>query len=79
MATKAKETCLIPGCTREAGSHGQCKSCQNATRNLIKRGKTTWEKMEKKGYAKPLKIVSRVKAALGMSQQRAPKRKAVKG
>lgn len=57
--------CLVPGCTNEALCRGQCQSDYKASVKLVKAKKTTWEKLEKRGFAKP-PLKGRVKVALGL-------------
>ena len=56
----AKPICLVPGCGREAKIRGLCARCCTAARAQIKKGKTTWAKLEELGLAIPPK-----KAAFG--------------
>lgn len=41
------------GCQREAKTRGCCSCCYQRFRSLVKRGKTTWAKLEKAGKVKP--------------------------
>ena len=53
--TEAKAICLVPGCGREAKIRGLCGRCCTAARAQIKKGKTTWAKLEELGLAIPAK------------------------
>ena len=50
-----KPACIVDGCTRETrgGSRGMCINHYAVKQDLVKRGKTTWEELEKEGKAKP--------------------------
>ena len=45
----------MPGCGREAKIRGLCGRCGTAARAQIKKGKTTWAKLEELGLAIPPK------------------------
>ena len=47
------KVCLVPGCGREAKIRGLCGRCGTAARAQIKKGKTTWAKLEELGLATP--------------------------
>ena len=44
-----KVICLVPGCTADEFSRGLCVTHYQNARRLIKRGKTSWEKLESLG------------------------------
>lgn len=46
---KEKKPCLRPNCGRPAHSRGLCRYCYKAADTLIKQGRTTWERLEKRG------------------------------
>lgn len=50
-----KPACLSPGCDRDTygGSRGLCLSHYAVKQSLVKRGRTTWEELEKNGLTKP--------------------------
>ncbi len=41
--------CIYPGCERERVSRGLCNSHYNLATKLVKKGETSWEKMEAAG------------------------------
>lgn len=52
--------CLTPECPRKfggeqesKGGRGLCSHCHQAASNLVKKGVTTWEELEKLGLANP--------------------------
>lgn len=48
--------CLNPAhADREATSRGLCKTCEQSARALIKKGQTSWQKLEASGRALPIK------------------------
>ena len=57
---ESKPICVVPGCGCEAKIRGLCGRCCTAARAQIKKGKTTWAKLEELGLAIPPK-----KAAFG--------------
>ena len=50
-----KVLCLVPGCGREGKIRGLCGRCCTSARMQIKKGRTSWEQLEKLGLAKPAK------------------------
>lgn len=46
------EKCLNPECQNQDYIRGLCSSCYSSAYGLIKRGKTTWEKLIAEGKAK---------------------------
>jgi hypothetical protein len=48
--------CTIEGCKNDTygGSRGMCINHYSANHNMVKRGRTTWEELERQGIAKPL-------------------------
>jgi hypothetical protein len=52
---ESKPICLVPGCGREAKIRGLCGRCSTAARAQIKKGTTTWAKLEELGLAIPPK------------------------
>ena len=52
---KSKPVCLVPGCGRLSTIRGLCGRCCTAARAQIKKGKTTWAKLEELGLAIPPK------------------------
>lgn len=60
---ESKPICLVPGCGREAKIRGLCGRCCTAARAQIKKGKTTWAKLEELGLAAEPK-----KAAFGAGE-----------
>lgn len=51
-ATNAGLACIVPGCDRPAMSRGLCEGCYNKARELVKYGRTTWEKLVSMGLAR---------------------------
>lgn len=50
----AKAKCVRPGCKNKAnGWRGLCKHCYSAAHHLVYQGRTTWQELESKGFAKP--------------------------
>lgn len=50
-----KPACIVPGCEKDTygGSRGMCLSHYAVKQDLVKRGRTTWEQLEKEGKALP--------------------------
>ena len=47
-----KTTCLFPECKKIINSRGLCTTHYRSARELIKKGKITWEELEKMGKSK---------------------------
>ncbi len=50
-----KNKCLIDGCDEIQNTRGMCNLDYQLACRIIKEKKTTWEELEEKGMAKPLK------------------------
>jgi hypothetical protein len=50
---KPRTKCLNLDCCNAAASRGLCISCREVAQDLVKSGKTTWEKLEALDRAKP--------------------------
>ena len=50
----APDRCLNPDCEQPALAHGLCRTCYKAARYLIRKGLTSWKRLEAAGRAKPL-------------------------
>lgn len=50
-----KPACIVPGCVKDTygGSRGMCLNHYAVKQDLVKRGRTTWEQLEKEGKALP--------------------------
>lgn len=47
--------CLNPNHDREAMARGLCRNCYSTAAALIRKGRTTWEELERAGKALPNK------------------------
>ena len=47
------DKCLNPNCKRKARTRGLCGTCYVTAYNLVKKGRTTWAKLEASGKARP--------------------------
>lgn len=47
--------CLNPKCHRTAETRGLCSTCYTIARNAVRRGETTWAKLEAEGKVSPRK------------------------
>lgn len=50
---KTKPQCCVAGCSADAVTRGLCSKCYSSATALVKSKKTTWEELEKLGFAKP--------------------------
>ena len=54
---RAKKTkCCIDGCKNDAVRRGLCDACWRSANRAVNAEKTTWEKLEEQGLAKPLNV-----------------------
>lgn len=51
--------CRYPSCTRPSHCRGLCRSCHAQADRMVRRGKTTWAKLEQSG--KVTKLANRTK------------------
>lgn len=49
MRPKQKKKCLRPDCKSKMSCRGLCRVDYNLAYQLVRQGKTTWEKLEKAG------------------------------
>lgn len=50
-----EERCLNPKCHNKAEVRGVCGTCYAKIREMVSKGSTTWEKLEKAGAVLPRK------------------------
>ena len=48
-----KKNCITPNCKKETKTRGLCANCYMAARNVINKGVTSWEFLEKNNLALP--------------------------
>lgn len=53
--TDKAKTCLVPACCDTEYSRGLCRRHYQSAGGMIKRGKTTWERLVALGRARPAK------------------------
>jgi len=58
---KEKKVCIRPNCGKPAMTRHLCPTCYQTASNLVRRGLTTWEKLEKKGCNRTLRKLSEIK------------------
>jgi len=52
MERKSPTKCLVPGCnSNDRGARGLCSGHYNTAMAYVKKGLTTWQKLEKNGKA----------------------------
>lgn len=49
----SKRVCLTKGCGAQARARGLCERCYAAARRTVRRGDTSWRKLEARGMAAP--------------------------
>ena len=52
---KSNSICLVPKCGEASTSRGLCQKCYQVCSQLVSRGKTTWDKLEKEAKIHPPK------------------------
>lgn len=55
--------CLNPDCQTKRASRGLCQRCYQIAKNLVKNGKTTWDRLESKGKALPARTKRKTKTS----------------